>query len=203
MTFLYQDSHERQYTMTVPAHHISVVSLGLAAGEGRYVATIVDADRQIAAQSTIYNGQSDMSTALGAPATGTLWYLAEGYTGGSFREYLTVMNPNTSPATVDVRFLPFNGKPLKDVRFTIGPRALIRFDAGLYMPAQSISAIVTADKGWWSIAPCALASRSAARTMRWVLPRHQPYGSSHRAIQRRINRPSSRCSTPMRPRPPW
>jgi hypothetical protein len=88
-----------------------------------------------------------MSTALGARAPGTLWYMAEGDTGGSFSENQTLMNPNTRFVTVDIRFLPFNGRPLKEVRFTIGPRSLIRFDAGLYMPAQSISAIVTANAG--------------------------------------------------------
>ena len=147
MTFLYQDAGEQHYAVTVPSHGVTQVSLNLAAGQGRYVSTIVNADRQIAAQATIYNGQNDMSTALGATAPGTLWYLAEGYTGGSFHEYLTIMNPNPSVTTVDVRFLPFNGKPPKEVRFTIGAQSLIRFDAGLYMPAQSISAIVTASAG--------------------------------------------------------
>jgi hypothetical protein len=147
LTFLYQNAQEQRSGVTVPPRGVTAVSLNLAAGQGRYIATIVDADRPIAAQTTIYNGHSDISMALGAPAPGTLWYLAEGYTGGSFREYLTVMNPNTNLVTVDIRFLPFNGKPPKDVRFTIGARSLIRFDAGLYMPGQSISAIVTASAG--------------------------------------------------------
>jgi hypothetical protein len=147
MTFLYQNAGEQKYAVSVPPHGVTPVSLNLAAGQGRYVSTIVEADHQIAAQTTIYNGRDDISTALGATAPGTLWYLAEGYTGGSFREYLTIMNPNPTVTTVDIRFLPFNGKPLQEVRFTVGAQSLIRFDAGLYMPAQSISAIVTASAG--------------------------------------------------------
>jgi hypothetical protein len=147
LTFLYQNAQEQRASVTVPPRGVTSVSLNLAAGQGRYIATIVDADRKIAAQTIIHNGHSAMSTALGAPAPGTLWYLAEGYTGGSFREYLTVMNPNPRLVTVDIRFLPFNGRPMNEVRFTIGARSLIRFDAGLYMPAQSISAIVTASAG--------------------------------------------------------
>ncbi|MCC6629209.1 MAG: hypothetical protein IT340_17610, partial [Chloroflexi bacterium] len=33
---------------------------------------------------------------LGATATNTTWYFAEGYTGGGFDEYLTIQNPNGS-----------------------------------------------------------------------------------------------------------
>ena len=147
MTFLYQNAPERSYTQTVPAHSHASVDLSLAAGAGRNVSIIVESDRQIGAQSIIYYGAGDTSSASGASAPSGTWYLAEGYTGGSFREYLTIMNANTSFATVDVRFLPFNGKPPVEQRFTVRPRSDIRIDAGQYVPNQSTSAIVTADKG--------------------------------------------------------
>ena len=147
MTFLYQNAPERSYTQTVPAHTHANVDLALAAGAGRNVSIIVESDRQIGAQSIIYYGAGDTSSASGASAPSGTWYLAEGYTGGSFREYLTIMNANTSFATVDVRFLPFNGKPPVEQRFTVRPRSDIRIDAGQYVPNQSTSAIVTADKG--------------------------------------------------------
>ena len=107
----------------------------------------MEADRQIGAESTISYGSGDTSTALGASAPATLWYLAEGFTGNSFREALVIMNPNTSVATVDVRFLPFNGKPPKEVRFSVPAQANIRINVGQYMPGLSVSTIVTADKG--------------------------------------------------------
>ena len=89
----------------------------------------------------------DATVALGAPGPARTWYLAEGYTNGSFSEQLAVMNPATTFATVDVRFLPFNNRPAREVRFVMQPRSNITIDAGLYMPGQSISAIVTADTG--------------------------------------------------------
>jgi hypothetical protein len=147
LTFLYQAAPERKQSVTVPAHSALNIDLGLAAGQERHVSTIVSADRQIAAQSTIYYGSGDGSAALGASAPAKLWYLAEGYTGGSFHEYLDILNPSSHYANVDVRFLPFNGKPPKEVRFSVHPRANITVDAGLYMPASSISAIVSADQG--------------------------------------------------------
>ena len=147
MTFLYQNAPERSYTQTVPAHTHANVDLALAAGAGRNVSIIVESDHHIGAQSIIYYGAGDISSASGASAPSGTWYLAEGYTGGSFREYLTIMNPNTTFANVDVRFLPFNGKPPVEQRFTVRPRSNIRIDAGQYVPNQSTSAIVTADRG--------------------------------------------------------
>lgn len=147
MTFLYQAAPERSYSQTIPAHSQAQVDLALVAGIGRHVSTIVEADQAIGAESIVYYGGGDMSAALGASAPGTTWYLAEGYTGGTFREFLEIMNPNTSFANVDVRFLPFNGRPPREVRFSVPARSNLRIDAGQYMPAQSISAIVTADKG--------------------------------------------------------
>jgi len=147
LTFLYQTSPQRSTVVTVPAHGTLQVDLGLTAGQGRHISTIVSADRQIGAQSSIYYPGADGSSALGASAPAKLWYLAEGYTGGTFHEYLDVMNPSKAVASVDVRFLPFNGKPLKEERFTVSPRSTIRVDAGQYVPGQSIGAIVSANQG--------------------------------------------------------
>ncbi len=147
LTFLYQTSTQRSTVVAVPAHGILQVDLGLTAGQGRHISTIVSADRQIGAQSNIYYPGADGSSALGASAPAKLWYLAEGYTGGTFHEYLDVMNPSTAVASVDVRFLPFNGKPLKEERFTVNARSTIRVDAGQYVPGQSIGAIVSANQG--------------------------------------------------------
>ncbi len=147
LTFLYQTTSQRTTTVTVPAHGTLQVDLGLVAGQGRHISTIVSADRQIGAQSNIYYPNADGSEGLGASAPAKLWYLAEGYTGGTFHEYLDVMNPSTAVASVDVRFLPFNGGALKEERFTVSPRSTIRVDAGQYVPGQSIGAIVTANQG--------------------------------------------------------
>ena len=147
LTFLYQNAPERHTTLQVPAHARASVDLALVAGAGRTISTIVEADRPIGAESVVSYGGGDTSTALGAGAPATLWYLAEGFTGNSFRESLVIMNPNTSFATVDVRFLPFNGRSPREVRFSVGPRTNIRLDVGQYMPGLSVSTIVTADKG--------------------------------------------------------
>lgn len=145
MHFLYQAGPEQRYTQVVPAHSVATVALSIAAGAGRHVSTILEADRQISAASTLLFGNDDFESTPGASGPSRLWYLAEGYTNGSFREYLEVMNPSTTFATIDVRFLPFNDRPAREVRFVMQPRSNIQIDAGQYMPGQSISTIVTAD----------------------------------------------------------
>src|SRR5262249_52194677 len=89
----------------------------------------------------------DNENAVGVSGPSTSWYLAEGYTNGSFRESVEMMNPNTSYATIDLRLLPFNNRPAREVRFVVAPRSNIMVDVGQYMPGQSVAAIVTADKG--------------------------------------------------------
>jgi len=145
MTFLYQVGPTQTYKVTIPAHHQQSVGLALVAGSGRQVSTILEADQRISAASTITYANGDSSTALGAAGASRTWYLAEGYTNGSFREFLHVMNPNSTDATIDVRFLPFNNKPAREVRFVMQPNSNIAIDAGHYMPKQSISTIVTSD----------------------------------------------------------
>jgi len=145
MTFLYQVGPMQTYTEIVPAHREVSVGLALVAGAGRQVSTILEADQRISASSTISYAGGDSSTALGASGASTTWYLAEGYTNGSFKEYLHVMNPNSTFTTIDVRFLPFNNKPAREARFVMQPNSNIQIDAGQYMPGQSISTIVTSD----------------------------------------------------------
>ncbi|HWE62203.1 MAG TPA: hypothetical protein VHB98_10880 [Chloroflexota bacterium] len=146
MTFLYQAASEQHYTQVVPAHTVSLVDLGLVAGSGRIISTILEADRQISAESIVNYPGADNTIAIGAAGAATRWYLAEGYTNGSFSETIHVMNPNSTYATVDVQFLPFNNKPARETRFVMLPDSNIQIDAGQYMPGLSISAIVSADK---------------------------------------------------------
>jgi hypothetical protein len=147
MTFLYQGAPEQFYTVPVPAHAVSVVDLGLVAGTGRTFATILEADHLVSAQSTLNFPGGDNESTLGATGPATRWYLAEGYTNGSFSETLQIMNPNSSYATVDVQFLPFNNKPARETRFVMLPNSVIQVNANQFMPGLSISAIVSADKG--------------------------------------------------------
>lgn len=74
------------------------------------------------------------------------WYFAEGYTGGSFTEWLTLANPNPDTATVAVQYLLGGGQlPLNQVysvlgnsRFTINVNSVVG-------PGQDVAAAITSD----------------------------------------------------------
>lgn len=87
--------------------------------------------------------------ARGAPAA-TTWYFAEGSVGGSFTEYLTILNPSTNAANVTVQYLFQNSaavsKPYSvpaSSRFTIN----VNNELGIAPsgPHKSISAIVNSN----------------------------------------------------------
>jgi hypothetical protein len=146
MTFLYEAGAPGQSTQVVPAHSVTSVDLALAAGYGRRISTIVEADQKISASSTITYGTADTASTPGASGPSNLWYLAEGYDNLGFSEELVIMNPSTHVATIDVRFLPFNNRPAQETRFVMQPRANIRINASQYIPNQSFSVIVTSDQ---------------------------------------------------------
>jgi thermitase len=81
----------------------------LTVGHGTSVVTTVDAVVERPMYFT-YNGAiTGGHDALGANAPGLVWYFAEGYTGAGFDEYLTIMNPNASDATVTMTYYLSDG----------------------------------------------------------------------------------------------
>jgi len=87
------------------------------------------------------------SGSRGAPAN-TTWYFAEGSVGGSFQEYLTILNPGTQAATVTVQYLFQNQAAVTKVHtVAASSRATINAnsDLGISTSAaqQAISVIVT------------------------------------------------------------
>lgn len=82
-----------------------------------------------------------------SPAS-NIWYFAEGSVGGSFTEYITLLNPSpTQVATVNITYL-FQNKPAVTVQHLVNPstRFTVNVNADLGVPStapqQAISAIV-------------------------------------------------------------
>jgi len=99
-------------------------------GPGREVAAIVTSPARIAASRSIgrvgANGaRLGGSTALPVAATSRSWGFPEGYTGYSFQEYLTLLNPGGLPATVRVQLAPQgdSARSARVVSLTVPPHA--------------------------------------------------------------------------------
>jgi len=107
----------------------------------------LNADRQVSAQLTIQRPGQDDDTLLGNTGLGTTWYLAEGYTGLTFHENVSIMNPDASVAAhVQLQLLPFGGRAGKTVTVTVAPHSNSVTDINALLPGQSLSIIATSDR---------------------------------------------------------
>ena len=70
-----------------------------------------------------YAGWKGGSCVQGAPAPSKTFYFAEGTTRVGFDEYLTLQNPNSSPATANITYYIPGGVTVKEVN--IGPRSRV------------------------------------------------------------------------------
>ncbi len=76
------------------------------------LSVLVESDRPVAAERSMYfdyYGKQGGSCSLGTPRTYGKWYLAEGYTGGDFDEYVLVGNTSGETARVKFSFLAQGG----------------------------------------------------------------------------------------------
>jgi len=75
------------------------------------------------------------------------WYFAEGYTGSGFTEYLTLANPNTATAHVQVTYLLGSGSPVV-VSYTVNPTARLTVNVNNAVGAnKNVSMVVSSDIG--------------------------------------------------------
>ena len=135
-------------TLTVGANsrysiHLDAVNDIMADAE---VSTYIDAgtSQVIAERSMYWNGEDgDGSCSIGAKALATTWYLAEGCTNG-FNEYILLMNPNSSSATVSVSYLKDDGTTVSG-SYTVEPtsRYTIHVNNIEGLTSASLSASIT------------------------------------------------------------
>ena len=126
-------------------------------GNDRIVSATVSASSGIVAEEVISridaNGAVlDSASSLGSATTGTTWYLAEGYTGITFQEYLTIYNPGSSAAHAQVQYLPSDTAAPASVSETVPPYGQVTINVrgqyGQLEPwgSKNVAVQVTADQ---------------------------------------------------------
>lgn len=96
---------------TIPASSSYQESVTADVGPDKIVGAQITSSQKVFVTRTIYRtaasgARLDGSTTLPASAPALTWAFPEGYTGISFQEYLTLLNPSTVPATVTVTLAP-------------------------------------------------------------------------------------------------
>ena len=115
------------------------------------VAVRVESDRAVVAERAMYfdyGGKQGGSCSLGAPAAEGSWYLAEGYTGGEFDEYVLVGNVGDEPVRVKFSFLTRDGLA-KETFGDMAPGSRFTLHVDEHFPGEEVSLIVeeTGGKG--------------------------------------------------------
>jgi hypothetical protein len=72
-------------------------------------AAVITSDRPIVAQEIRYASSGGVTVVNGAPAPARGWGLAEGYTGGGFKQWITLLNPGAQTAAVTVQLIGPHG----------------------------------------------------------------------------------------------
>jgi SpoIID/LytB domain protein len=115
------------------------------------VAVFLESDRPVVAERAMYfdyYGKEGGSCSLGTPSPEARWYLAEGYTGGDFDEYILVANPG--PEEAEVRFTFYGGEGLAgEYSSRLAPRSRYTLHVDQLFPGEEISVCVeeTAGRG--------------------------------------------------------
>ncbi len=91
---------------------------------------------------------SASSTQAGRGSDGTVWYLAEGYTGGDFDTYVLVQNPGTQAAkvTLDFQLPPGLQAPSYKVDVPAGTRKTVHLDELPGLGATDVSTRVVSNR---------------------------------------------------------
>lgn len=96
---------------TIPAESVLRENVNNDVGPDRQVSAIITSPQRIFVDRVIARvsaggARLDSSATQPAAAPARTWLFPEGYTGATFQEYLTVLNPGTRPAAVTVTLAP-------------------------------------------------------------------------------------------------
>lgn len=96
------------------------------------VSTRVVSDKPVVVERSQYfdyYGRPGGNACVGVNCPAIEWYLAEGYTGGLFDEYVLIMNPNDWAGVADVTFMCQDGRNLQQ-RYELMPKSRFSIDVG-------------------------------------------------------------------------
>lgn len=127
----------------------STMDVNHEVGPDREVGMHISSSVPVAAERPVYFTYRGVitggSTSSGVDSPGTTWYFAEGHVGDGFDEYLTLANPNDSPALVSVSYLLPGAAPLtRNYTVSAGSRRTVKVNDEV--PSGDVSVAISADQ---------------------------------------------------------
>lgn len=109
VTFWLEDGTSTQLVITMPPVCRKTIDVNAWVGAGKAVSARLIGDPSIVAAERPmyfdYNGLTGGSCVMGVPAPATDWYFAEGTCRPNFDPYLTLLNPGSATANVDIDYV--------------------------------------------------------------------------------------------------
>lgn len=134
--------------IVVPANHRSTAVVKSVVGLDKQVSAVVNSDVPILVERPMYfsyGGWTGGHVTAGVTSPSSTFYFAEGYTGDGFDEYITVANPNSSPANLNFDYLLNSGSPVH-TSFTIGAKTRETFNVRDFVgTGKEVSTKLTSD----------------------------------------------------------
>ncbi|MCJ7745512.1 MAG: IPT/TIG domain-containing protein [Actinobacteria bacterium] len=136
--------------VTVAAHSRSTVDVNQRLGDNKDVSSKVESNVPVLVERPIYFNYHDAwaggDDGMGCPEPKTKFYFAEGNTLDDFVTYITILNPQTSAASIKLTFM-VEGETQKEVLDTIQPSRRYTKDVStLVGKNKSFSILVESDK---------------------------------------------------------
>lgn len=143
-------------TKTIGAHTTLRESVNTDVGPDKFAAAVISSPQRVFATRTILRtdvsgARLDGSTTLPVKAPAANWGFPEGYTGVTFQQYLTVLNPGSVTANVTILLAPqaASSAGAKTLTLTVPPtsRTTANIRAlNLDGPAKSVAMVISSDQ---------------------------------------------------------
>ncbi len=108
VTYLFPDGSSLSRILLLPAESRLTIHVNLDVGPNREVAVQLESEADILAERPMYFNYvgkwAGGHSVVGAESASCVWYFAEGYTGDGFDEWICVLNPMESDASLDLYF---------------------------------------------------------------------------------------------------
>jgi hypothetical protein len=116
-TYMLGTGETKEFTYPVPAAKRSTVYVPTEVGEGQDVSVRLACSEPFLAERPMYFDYAGLGNwgwtgghcVIGATESATGWFLAEGYTGYGFEEWICIQNPGGTDASVTVTYYPEQG----------------------------------------------------------------------------------------------
>jgi hypothetical protein len=134
-------------SVSFPADAAQVVSLDGLFSNTRAFGLELETTHPLVASIVEQRAGRSGSTLPGTSNPARRWYLADGYTGNTFKEQIAVLNPDQgASARVSLELMPQAGQQARRLQITVPPHALYRIDITALGSRHSLGATVTADR---------------------------------------------------------